>query len=88
MLETYSLSKFRGGPFDLSVKGRVEELVSARIFFSLASGAGNFLRAVHAFFYSHSCCVIFVLTVKALQEFFFSNLPLPLQRSTPYQFSD
>ena len=32
--------------------------------FSLASGAGNFFRAVHAFFYYHSCCMIF-LTVKA-----------------------
>ena len=64
----------------------MEELVSARIFFfSLASGVSNFFRAVHAFFYSHSCCKIF-LTVKALQEIFFSNLPLPLSKikwSTP-----
>ena len=38
----------------------MEELVSARTFFSLASGAGNSFRAVHAFFF----------TVKALQEIF------------------
>ena len=42
----------------------MEELVSAIIFFSLASGAGNFVRAVYSFFFSHSCCMIF-LTVKA-----------------------
>ena len=28
----------------------MDELVSARIFFSLSSGAGNFFRVVHAFF--------------------------------------
>ena len=31
--------------------GGVEELVCARIVFSLVSGAGNFFRAVHAFFF-------------------------------------
>ena len=56
----------------------MEELVSAKFFFSLASGAGNFFRAVYAFFFSHSCCMTF-LTVKALLEFFsqiFHSSPL------------
>ena len=55
----------------------MEELVSARIFSSLASGIDN-----SCIFYGHLCCMIF-FTVKALQEFFFSNLPspTPLQRS-------
>ena len=59
----------------------MEELVSTIIFFSLASGAGNFLGlCIHSFF-SHLCCMIF-FAVKALQEFFSSNLPLlPPQRS-------
>ena len=49
----------------------MEELVSARFFFfSLASGAGIVFRAVLAFFYSPSCCMIFLLQ-KALQEYFF-----------------
>ena len=64
----------------------MEELVSARIFFSLASGVGNILRAVYAIFHSHSCCMILFLTVKALQEFFSSDLPLPpskIKWSTP-----
>ena len=49
----------------------MEELVSARIFFSLASGAGYSFRAVHAYFYSHSCCMTFFFTVTALQEIIF-----------------
>ena len=36
-----------------------------------------FLELCMDFFYSHSCCMVFVLTVKALQKFLFSNLPSP-----------
>ena len=67
----------------------MEELVSAITFFLTGKWCRQFFRAAHAFFYSHSCCMIF-LTVEALHEFFFSNLPLPLpppppkiKRSTP-----
>ena len=49
----------------------MEELVSAIIFFSLVSGAGYSFTAVHAYFYSHSCCMTFFI-VTALQEIIFS----------------
>ena len=65
----------------------MEELVSTRFFFSLASGAGNSFIAVHAFFLSHSCCMILFWTIKALQEFFsqiFHSPPPPkIKWSTP-----
>ena len=53
----------------------MEKLVSAIIFFSLASGVGNFFRAVYSFFFSHSCCMIF-FECKGFAGIFFSNLPL------------
>ena len=54
-------------------------MVSVIIFFSLASGAGNFFRAVHAFFlYPFTLHDFF--TVKALQGIFFSQIsPPPLK---------
>ena len=64
---------FKGG-------GGGEELVSVIIFFSLASGAGNFFRAVHAFFlYPFTLHDFF--TVKALQGIFFSQISPPPQKS-------
>ena len=54
----------------------MEELVSARLFFSFASGAGIVFGAVLAFFHSPSCCMIFFI-VKALQEFFFLKSYIP-----------
>ena len=53
--------------------------------FSLVSGAGIFVRAVHTCFYSHSCCTIF-LTVNTLREFSLksstSNPPSKIKWST------
>ena len=61
----------------------MEELVSARLFFSFASGAGIVFGAVLAFFHSPSCCIIFFI-VKALQEFFFLKSYIP--RTPPSSF--
>ena len=47
------------GPFDLWGGGWKNYWLVQEFFFSLASGTGNFFRAVHAFFYSHSCCMAF-----------------------------
>ena len=62
----------------------MEELVSARIFFSLASDAGNFFRAVYAFFFSHSCCMIF-FDCKGFAGFFLlkSSTPPPSKIKWP-----
>ena len=72
------------------LRGRVEELVSARFFFLLASGADKFFRAAHVFFFIAISCMhmISFLTVKALQEFFsqiFHSPPPPskIKWSTP-----
>ena len=64
--------------------------MSARIFLSVASGAGNFLELCMHFVYSHLCCMIF-FTVKALQEIFLQifHSPSKIKWSTPYdQFFD
>ena len=49
----------------------MEELVCAIIFFSLASGAGNFLGLCIHFFYSHSYCTFFLLFHKGFAGNFF-----------------
>ena len=49
----------------------MEELVSARIFFSLASGASTIFLGLCMYFFSHSCCMFACFfTAKALQEIF------------------
>ena len=56
------------------------------LFFSLASGEGNFLELCMHFFNSYSCCMIF-FTVKALHEMFrlkSSTHPSKIKWSTPY----
>ena len=49
-------------------------------FFCTGQWCRQFFRAVHAFFYGHLYCIIF-LTVKALQEFFSQIFHSPPQRS-------
>ena len=57
--------------------GGVEELASVRIFFSLASGAGNFFRAIPAFF---SWPLVLHDFFPALQNFFHKSSPPPPKR--------
>ena len=59
----------------------MEELVSARIFFSLASGAGTIFRAVYAFFLAIHVAWVFFFTAKALQEIFSQIFHSSPQRS-------
>ena len=57
--------------------GGVEELASVRIFFSLASGAGNFFRAIPAFF---SWPLVLHDFFSCFAEFFSQIFPPPPKR--------
>ena len=57
--------------------GAVEELVRARISFLTGQWCRQFFRAIRAFLSWPFVLHDYFLTIKALQEFFFSNLPLP-----------
>ena len=55
----------------------MEELVSARTFFSLASGAGSFFKAVHAFLFSYFCCVMVFFYCNSFAGNFFLKCSTP-----------
>ena len=68
-----------------SLRGRVEELVSAIIFFSHWQVVQAIFSELCMHFYSHSCCMIFFYC-KCFAGIFFSNLLLPPQRSKVHPF--
>ena len=57
----------------------MEELVSARIFFSLASGAGTIFRAVYAFFLAIHVAWGFFLLQRLCRKFFLKSSTPPLK---------
>ena len=83
-----AFSCLRGGPFDFcGGRGEGGSIGLCKNFFPLASVAGDFFKAVHAHFYSHSCCTNFFFCKGFAGNFFVkSYTPLPpvkVKWSTP-----